>query len=38
MTEASIASLLGKVGLPAPVSELAKQRWDVVVVGGGTTG
>lgn len=30
--------LLGKVGLPAPVSELAQRRWDVVVVGGGHNG
>jgi phytoene dehydrogenase-like protein len=30
--------VLGKVGLPAPVSELAARRWDVVVVGGGHNG
>ena len=30
--------LLGRVGLPAPVSELAKRRWDVIVVGGGHNG
>ncbi|MCJ7670935.1 MAG: FAD-dependent oxidoreductase, partial [Acidimicrobiia bacterium] len=29
---------LGKVGLPAPVSELAAREWDVVVVGGGHNG
>jgi phytoene dehydrogenase-like protein len=29
---------LGRVGLPAPVSELAARRWDVVVVGGGHNG
>ncbi len=30
--------LLGKVGLPAAVSELAAQRWDAIVVGGGHNG
>ena len=30
--------MLGQVGLPAPVSELAARRWDVVVVGGGHNG
>jgi phytoene dehydrogenase-like protein len=30
--------VLGKVGLPAPISELAARRWDVVVVGGGHNG
>jgi phytoene dehydrogenase-like protein len=34
----SVSDLLGKVGLPAPASELATQRWDVVVVGGGHNG
>jgi len=29
---------MGKVGLPAPVSELAARDWDVVVVGGGHNG
>ena len=29
---------LGKVGLPAPVAELAARDWDVVVVGGGHNG
>jgi phytoene dehydrogenase-like protein len=29
---------LGRVGLPAPLSELAARRWDVVVVGGGHNG
>ncbi|MGH7701780.1 MAG: phytoene desaturase family protein [Gemmatimonadales bacterium] len=29
---------LGKVGLPAPIKELAARRWDVVVVGGGHNG
>ncbi len=35
---ASVADLLGQVGLPEPISELAVRRWDVVVVGGGHNG
>lgn len=34
----SIADRLGCVGLPAPVAELARRRWDAVVVGGGHNG
>jgi phytoene dehydrogenase-like protein len=34
----AIAAQLGEVGLPAPVSELAAQAWDAVVVGGGHNG
>src|SRR5262245_59280221 len=34
----AIAQVLGQVGLPAPVAELASRRWDVVVVGGGHNG
>ncbi len=30
--------LLGKVGLPAPISELAGRHWDAVVIGGGHNG
>ena len=30
--------MLGRVGLPEPVIELAARRWDVVVVGGGHNG
>jgi phytoene dehydrogenase-like protein len=30
--------VLGRVGLPAPISELAARRWDSVVVGGGHNG
>ena len=30
--------VLGQVGLPAPISEIAARRWDVVVVGGGHNG
>ena len=29
---------MGRVGLPAPVAELAGRRWDAVVVGGGHNG
>src|SRR5690349_22796818 len=29
---------MGRVGLPAPIRELAGRRWDVVVVGGGHNG
>ncbi len=32
------AAVLGKVGLPAPVRELAARSWDVVVVGAGHNG
>ena len=34
----STYDLMGKVGLPAPVAELAARDWDVVVVGGGHNG
>jgi len=40
-TEAVIsptAALLGEIGLPAPVRELASRRWDVVIVGAGHNG
>src|SRR5215208_1662365 len=33
-----IARLLGRVGLPAPISELVARDWDAVVVGGGHNG
>jgi phytoene dehydrogenase-like protein len=32
------ASLLGKIGLPAPMKELATRSWDVIVVGAGHNG
>jgi len=35
---ATVAEVDGRVGLPAPVAELAAQRWDAVVVGGGHNG
>src|SRR5918911_4483816 len=34
----AIAAKLGRVGLPAPVHELAARAWDAVVVGGGHNG
>jgi phytoene dehydrogenase-like protein len=34
----AVAAVDGRVGLPAPVAELAARRWDVVVVGGGHNG
>jgi phytoene dehydrogenase-like protein len=34
----TIADDLGKVGLPAPVAELAAREWDAVIVGGGHNG
>ena len=33
-----VNAALGKVGLPAPVSELASRDWDAIVVGGGHNG
>src|SRR3954453_22461167 len=33
-----VGSLLGRVGLPAPIGELAARDWDAVVVGGGHNG
>jgi phytoene dehydrogenase-like protein len=33
-----VGSLLGRVGLPAPMAELAARDWDAVVVGGGHNG
>ena len=33
-----VNATLGRVGLPAPVSELAARDWDAVVVGGGHNG
>ena len=34
----TVAEVLGKVGLPAPISELRTRTWDVIVVGGGHNG
>ena len=33
-----VAAVMGRVGLPAPVAELASRDWDAVVVGGGHNG
>ena len=38
MNSIDVNAVLGKVGLPAPVSELAARRWDAIVVGGGHNG
>ena len=37
-TSASAVSSLGKVGLPLPLGDLVRRRWDVIVVGGGHNG
>lgn len=37
-SQPSARSALGRVGLPAPVRELAQKRWDAIVVGGGHNG
>src|SRR3954471_7704520 len=34
----SVHDVLGRVGLPASMAELAARRWDAVVVGGGHNG
>jgi phytoene dehydrogenase-like protein len=34
----SAVETLGRVGLPAPIRELAAQRWDAIIVGGGHNG
>src|SRR4051795_3716772 len=33
-----VSAALGRVGLPAPVAELAARDWDAVVIGGGHNG
>jgi len=33
-----VVGLLGRVGLPAPIAQLASRDWDAVVVGGGHNG
>jgi len=38
MSLVDVNAVMGKVGLPAPVNELAARDWDVVVVGGGHNG
>jgi phytoene dehydrogenase-like protein len=34
----AVRDVLGQVGLPAPMAELASRSWDIVVVGGGHNG
>ncbi len=38
MARVDVHAKLGRVGLPAPVAELAARDWDAVVVGGGHNG
>src|SRR5262245_41422586 len=38
MAVADVSEAMGRVGLPAPVAELAARDWDAVVVGGGHNG
>jgi phytoene dehydrogenase-like protein len=38
MATLDVRAAMGKVGLPAPISELAARDWDAVVVGGGHNG
>ena len=33
-----IATRLGEIGLPEPISALARRHWDTIVVGGGHNG
>ncbi len=37
MTQSAVVTL-GKVGLPAPIAELARKPWDAIIVGGGHNG
>ena len=37
-TPSPTAAVLGEIGLPAPVSDLAARAWDVVIVGAGHNG
>src|SRR5918999_1467836 len=38
MTSLDGGSAVGKIGLPAPLRELAARDWDAIVVGGGHNG
>ena len=38
MAVRDVSAAMGRVGLPAPVSQLAAREWDAVVVGGGHNG
>ena len=33
-----VTAVMGVVGMPAPISEMASRRWDAIVVGGGHNG
>jgi phytoene dehydrogenase-like protein len=38
MDQVDVNAVMGRVGLPAPITELASREWDAVVVGGGHNG
>src|SRR5439155_11637402 len=38
MATLDVKAAMGKIGLPAPLSELSAREWDAVVVGGGHNG
>ena len=38
MGPVDVNSVMGRVGLPAPIGELAAREWDAIVVGGGHNG
>ncbi len=38
MSAIDVHAAMGKVGLPAPIAELAGREWDAIVVGGGHNG
>ena len=38
MGAVDVNAAMGRVGLPAPVAELAAREWDAIVVGGGHNG
>jgi monoamine oxidase len=37
-TASPTAAVLGEIGLPAPIAELAARTWDVIIVGAGHNG
>lgn len=38
MASVDVNAALGRIGLPAPVAELAAREWDAIVIGGGHNG
>ncbi|HEX2128357.1 MAG TPA: NAD(P)/FAD-dependent oxidoreductase, partial [Solirubrobacterales bacterium] len=38
MPATDVHAAMGRVGLPAPIAELAARRWDAIIVGGGHNG